>query len=116
MYGKLDNGGTTVGDSVTSIQTAADIKANGLDDAKTSYVEYRVEAPAAGTYTLRVGAVVGANAPQSDYPTVVVVNGSDAYDAVFHFDEATAYAHGEADVYKRQPCRCPPARCSRSIP
>lgn len=62
MYGKLDNGGTTVGDSVTSIQTAADIKANGLDDAKTSYVEYRVEAPAAGTYTLRVGAVVGANA------------------------------------------------------
>lgn len=59
MYGKLDNGGTTVGDSVTSIQTAADIKANGLDDAKTSYVEYRVEAPAAGTYTLRVGAVGG---------------------------------------------------------
>ena len=98
MYGKLDNGGTTVGDSITSIQTAADIKANGLDDAKTSYVEYRVEAPAAGTYTLRVGAVVGANAPQSDYPTVVVVNGSDAYDAVFHFDEATAYAHGEAAV------------------
>lgn len=98
MYGKLDNDGTTVGDSITSIQTAADIKANGLDDAKTSYVEYRVEAPAAGAYTLRVGAVVGANAPRNDYPAVVVVNGSNAYDAVFHFDEATAYAHGEVAV------------------
>ena len=63
-------------------QTSAQL-ASYLDDKKTAYVQYQVEAPADGTYSIRLGAYVGSDKNLTYDRTTVVANDT-VYEAKFN--------------------------------
>lgn len=63
-------------------QTSAQL-ASYLDDKQTAYVQYQVEAPKDGTYSIRLGAFVGTDKHLAHDRTTVVVNET-VYEAKFN--------------------------------
>lgn len=63
-------------------QTSAQL-ASYLDDKQTAYVQYQVEAPKDGTYSIRLGAYVGSDKNLTHDRTTVVVNET-VYEAKFN--------------------------------
>ena len=112
IYNKVDNGGMTVGGVPsydTSKQSFDELKNGGLDKDKTPYVEYMVEAPAAGTYEIIIGAYVGtsSNADKTNVNNAkpyiaVVVNDNDPVKAQFGkwnaFDSVTVSVYLEEGI------------------
>ena len=84
IYSKTENntsasGGKVVGGPAYAQcqQTFEQLKNDGLDKAKTPYLQYVVEAPAAGEYYLTIGANVGTNTNNSNpvpYVAILVNN------------------------------------------